>query len=469
MLPFPDYADSSARDKIADLERLMDRSLTDTQYIDGRRASRLLAALLASHRDALKQPSLLADDPQLSRAADEGALFRLTLAAAFDLVTNVEYLHGRVVNSKWIYCHRPGESPKVYFSFLKQCPRCCLDKGLGPRLEKAQHKPGSHHIGEITTTVTALLLQLVAAANKEPFAVATITKQSHDVDAVGFRDDLLVLFEIKSSPLATFPLSCSLRDPLYRETEEGREEYRQHALVDMRLDGADLRLDLPHRDWGVPLGQVDGDAWPYEPAIRFFRQPGSFLRYLSAWLELYYAYRTPKTSRRGRDVVLAYLTNGWGDEIDSNKTKPGLGRTDDIKKGTYQLIKFGAYYRDDAARLQVRSALVANLDPLFLRAEYVDKLTDVRWAFDSQFVRDGDDLRIRADLLKHLYDAIIAFNRPVLNDPLLRSLFDLDAVGAALADGRLDQFLAAWAAEGPDEVVGEVATGQLSIPEASGS
>jgi len=463
MLSFPTYSDSSSRAKIDDLIRLMDRSLTNTQYIDGRRASRLLGTVLTAYRDAAGQPSLLAEDGFLKRAADEGALFPLTLSAAFDLVTNIEYLHGRVVNSKWIYCHRDGEPPRAYYSFLKQCPRCCLDKDLEPRLAGAQHKPTSHHIGEITTTVTALLLQLIAAANDEPFAVATITKQSHDVDAIGFRDDLLVLFEIKSSPMVTFPLSAALRAPLYAEGEDGREEYRQHALVDMRLDGVDLWLDLPHRDWRVPLGQLAGTAWPYDEAIAFFGKPGNFLRYLSAWLELYYAYSTPKTQRAGRDWFLAYLTNGWGDEIDSNKTKPGLGRTDDIKKGTYQLLKFGAYYRDDASRLQVRGALVANLDPLFLRAEYVDKLTDVRWASQSQFIEEGEEYRIRADLLRYLYDAIIAFNRPVLNDPLLRSLFDLESVAGALKAGRLDRFLEVWCAEGPDEVVGEVAAGELPL------
>ena len=138
------------------------------EYVDGARASRLLGVVLSAYRDAVTAREL--KDQRLSSAQEEGKLFGLALAAAFDLTANIEYLHGRVVNAKWIYCHRADQVPRLYYSFLKQCPRCCLDLGLGARLEGAQHKPTSHHIGEITTVLTALILQLLTAANDEPLA-----------------------------------------------------------------------------------------------------------------------------------------------------------------------------------------------------------------------------------------------------------------------------------------------------------
>jgi hypothetical protein len=449
MLDFPDFEDSAARKKIAELRRLMDRSLTNTTYMDGRRASQLLGVLLSSYRDAATG-GLHNDDEILSAAYAQGDLFRLALAATFDIICNAEYVHGRVVDSNWIYCYRNGSDPKVYYSFLKQCPRCCLDKGLESRLSGAQHKPTSHHIGEITTVTTALLLQFITAALDQPLDIATITKQSHDVDAIGFRDDLLLLFEIKSSPMVTFPLVADLRGPLLTEGPDGVTQYAQHALIDMTSGDVPVSLSIPHRGLEIPLGARQGGEWPYMQLIEFFSTEGNFMRYLSAWIELYNAYKIPKVRRTGRNIALAYLVNGWGDEIDSNKTKPGLGRTDDIKKGTYQLLKFGAYYRDDASRLKVRSALVANLDPLFLRADYVDGLVDVRWAPGSDFIREGGDYRIPERLLRYLYDGIVTFNQPTLNDPIVASLFDLDAVSTALTAGRLDHFLDAWLNIGPD-------------------
>ncbi|MEU7840254.1 hypothetical protein AB0B39_04700 [Micromonospora sp. NPDC049114] len=455
-MDFPFHADSAAKEKLADLARLLDASLTSTQYIDGMAASRLLGTVLGAYRDGTGD-HYTGNDPFLAKAAQDSQLFGLSLAAAFDLVTNAEYLHGRVVNSRWIYCHREGSSPRVYYSFLKQCPRCCLDKGLEGRLNGAQHKPTSHHIGEITTVATALLLQLVAAANEEPFQIATITKQSHDVDAIGYRDDLIVLFEIKASPMVTFPLVAVLPEPLLTDRDGEPAEYPQHALVDMNLAEVDLALYVPHRDWLVPLGKKRGGSWPYDELSSFFLEPGNFLEFLSAWIELYEAYRIPKTQRRDRNLRLAYLVNGWGDEIDSNKTKPGLGRTDDIKKGTYQLLKFSSYYRDDAAATKVRGALVANLDPLFLRADYVDKLADVRWARSDQFIPSGDNFLIRRESLRHLYDAILTFNQPVINDQHIAQIFDLGQVARALASGRLDKFLREWCSSGPDNVAEQVA------------
>lgn len=372
-IPFPAYTDSAAATKIAELRRLMDRTLTNSDYIDGLSASRLLATFLQSYR-ALEADATLSDEPLLNAARADGRLFGLVLAAVFDSMCNAEYLHGRMANNRWTYCHRKDEPPKAYYSFLKQCPTCCLDVGLAARIERAQHKPTSHHIGEITTVATALLLQLIAAANAEPFEVATITKQSHDVDAIGFREDLLVLFEVKASPMVTYPLVARLTDQLRQEDADGQgaREYEQHSLIDYPYEGRQLALSVPHRGVEIPLGEANNGSWPYDPLIKFFSAPVNLSGYLSAWLELYEAYRVPKKVREGRQERIAYLVNGWGDEIDSNKTKPGLGRTDDVKKGTYQLLKFGAYYRDNSARTRVRGALVANLDPLFLRGDYID-------------------------------------------------------------------------------------------------
>lgn len=463
MINFPQSTDSQAHAKINDLARLMDRTLTNSQYIDGLSAARLLGTILAAYRDILntKERGPLGEDGPLKTAYEEGRLFGLVLAAGFDLICNAEYIHGRLVNSKWIYCHREGSSPRAYYSFLKQCPRCCIDRGLETRLSGAQHKPTSHHIGEITTVATALVLQLVAAANSEPFEIATITKQNHDVDAIGFREDLLVLFEIKASPMVSYPVVASLSESLVKESDGEAVEYAQHSLVDLILSDRELSLYVPHADWLIPLGARGEESWPYGALTDLFRSTENAAKYLSHWVELYEAYRVPKTERSGRISTLSYLVNGWGDEIDSNKTKPGLGRTDDIKKGTYQLLKFGAYYRDDSSKTAVRGALVANLDPLFLRADYVDKLADVRWGHASDFRLDGADYRIAEGSLRHLYDGIVTFNDPVLNDPLVASLFDFKAVEAALESGSLNSFLDVWSGSGPDEVVAEVAAGDL--------
>lgn len=444
-ISFPDYSKLQTKDKIASLERLAEIDLTRNEYICGGGMAKLLAGALRCYADSLSD-SRWQSDEFLKKVSGNGHRFHLFLAAMFDLACNVEYVHGRLVNSKWIYCHRPEtKRPTVYYSFLKQCPTCCLDLGLEKRLAGAQHKPSSHHIGEITTTAMAMLLKLVMSAAPKPLSLAVITKQSHDVDVVAFRDDLFVLLEVKASPMVSFPIGMELGEPLFAEASDGRKEFRQHSLVDVPVDYAKLFLFIPHRQKRFALPRGSDANWPYEAAESCFSTPANLLEYFSAWLELFYAYSVPKTNRNERESVLGYLVNGWGDEIDSNKTKPGLGRTDDIKKGTYQLLKFGAYYADDTASLPVRSALATNLDPLFLRAEYFTKLADIRWGKGHAFAQHGTEWRIADRNLYYLYNAVMAFNEPIINDKTLDGIFDIVRAEEALIAGKLNGLLSEWA------------------------
>jgi hypothetical protein len=443
-IPFPDYSQLQTKEKLADLERLAETDLTQNEYICGGGMARLLAGALRCFAGSLAEPRWQTD-AFLQRAAAGGHRFHLFLAALFDLACNVEYVHGRLVNSKWIYCHRVGSPrPTVYYSFLKQCPACCLDHGLEKRLAGAQHMPSSHHIGEITTTAMTMLLKLVMRAGDNPPSLAAITKQSHDVDAVAFRDNLLLLLEIKASPMVTFPVGMDLPEPLFTEGTEGRKEFRQHSLVDVPVDFERLFLFLPHRKVRFAWPRGKDANWPYDAAARRFSRTNHLLEYFSAWLELFRAYSVPKTKRNEREAILSYLVNGWGDEIDSNKTKPGLGRTDDIKKGTYQLLKFGAYHADDEAGLPVRGAQAANLDPLFLREDYFEKLADVRWGKGRAFVQHDNEWRIADRNLHYFYNAVLAFNDPLINDPLLAGVFDIPRAEKALLAGKLDGLLAEW-------------------------
>lgn len=341
-----------------------------------------------------------------------------------------------------------GVGAIAYFSFLKQCPACCQDRGLDRRLAGAQHKPSSHHIGEITTTAIAYFLALMGASNSKPLSVSTITKQSHDVDALAWREDVLCLFEIKASPLVTYPVRVNLGHIFSEEGEEGPVEAAQHRLIDVDFQKLSLSLFLANRGKDVPLGTPSAVNWPYLPLTEYIAKPDGLLDYVEAWAEIFLAYSVPKTRRAGREIALGYLANGWGDEIDSNKTKAGLGRTDDIKKGTYQLLKFGAYYRDGCPDIPIRGALVSNLDPLFMYDAYMGKLIDARWAPQDHFrpsLLPGVTEITESDLF-YVYESVIAFNRPVYNDPLSADLFNFQDMERALLAGTLDPVLNSWGA-----------------------
>lgn len=449
---FPQYGNVPAKRALDELARLLNNGLFDTEYIDGKSAAALVSAGMKAYRQSRGDPRWQTS-PTLSQLAGTTAHTNLVCAALFDLVCNAEYIHGRVTNRSWIYCNRCRDGgdpePYAYFSFLKQCPRCCQDKGLESRLSGAQHKPSSHHIGEITTTATALVLSLICKSAPKPLEIGIIGKQNHDVDAVGWANDLLVLFEVKASPLVTYPVRTRLAATFIDDTENGPHELAQHKLIDVAFQTQELGLYLANLDTDIPLGTVSGPTWPYPEMRDFILDPQGFLTYFEAWTEVFFGYSVPKVQRRGRDIALGYLANGWGDEIDSNKTKAGLGRTDDIKKGTYQLLKFGAYYRDGSPTLAVRGTLLTNLDPLFMYADYMEKLIDARWAPAhkfSQVPERPDHQQVPEGDLFYIYDAVLAFNKPVLNDPLLADCFDFAALERSLLAGGLDGVLDQWEA-----------------------
>ncbi len=450
--PFPEYGSCDAKASLDDLFRLVSPDLFDTDYIDARSAASLIATGLATFKESKEHPRWQTSKT-LKELCERGTRLNMVSAALFDLTCNTEYLHGRITNRKWIYCNRHRgdefEAAHAYYGFLKQCPKCCQDRGLDPRITGAQHKPTSHHIGEITTVVTALFLTLLGHSAPKPLDVGVISKQSHNVDAVAWRDDLLVLFEIKASPLVTYPVRVKLGEPYLDDGDDGPVEIDQHKLIDVDFRHRELSLYLANTDKDIPLGRAGAPSWPYPQVQSFIRSVDGLLDFMEAWGEVFLGYSIPKTQRTGRSVVMGYLANGWGDEIDSNKTKAGLGRTDDIKKGTYQLLKFAAYYREGSPDLPVRGALTANLDPLFLHQAYLEKLIDGRWAPSKKFrqsATDPDYQEILEKDLFYIYDAVLAFNRPVVNDPLLQGCFDFPPFEQALFSGKLDRLINSWKA-----------------------
>ena len=446
----PNYGNCEAKQYLDDLFRLLSPDLFDTDYIDAKSAAAMVARGLETFKEARDDPRWQ-NSPILRELSSKGSRLNLVAAALFDLVCNAEYIHGRITNRSWIYCNRERDSQSgqvhAYYSFLKQCPKCCQDRGLDPRISGAQHKPTSHHIGEITTVATALFLTLLGKSGSKPLEVGVISKQSHDVDAIAWRDDLLVLFEIKASPLVTYPVRACLGAPFTEDGNDGPVEIGQHKLIDVDYQTRELSLYLANVDRDIPLGRPNSPQWPYPEISNFLSTPDGLLTFMEAWGEIFIGYSIPKTQRTGRNVAMGYLANGWGDEIDSNKTKGGLGRTDDIKKGTYQLLKFAAYYRDGSPTLAVRGALTANLDPMFLYEDYMERLIDGRWAPARKFrvskaAPEYQEI-LERDLF-YIYDAVLAFNRPVINDPLLQGCFDFPPFEAALLDGKLDSLLQSW-------------------------
>jgi hypothetical protein len=314
---------------------------------------------------------------------------------------------------------------RLFFSFLRACPRCSYHWAHIPpvpnkpvtgnwskRISVAGHKPTSGPIGDITSALMALLVQMVLRVNGSDLDAKHVTKQNHAIDLVLLSGKMLVAAETKASPLVTYPLSAVAPAGLVDHSDE-------NALP----DGAEVALYVPHRDWEIPLGVPADNPWPFSGLqAALSSDPTVAVRLVSAWFQLFLAYQVPKKLRRPRVQQLSYLTNGWGDNTDSNKTKAGLGRSDDMKKGTYQMLHFGTLLKDRCRKRAVLVALFANMDPVNMYAEYLEPLQDALWTV-AEGVAEGSEVRFPADRVHRLYDGILTFNRMhPLDGPLAEPL-----------------------------------------------
>lgn len=171
----------------------------------------------------------------------------------------------------------------------------------------------------------------------------------------------------------------------------------------------------------LPLGKPDHPLWPFKPCIDFItarNNAATVLKFVHTWNAARDAYK-----RRNKSVILYYLANasgkppkialerdGWPktQSISDSKTSAGLDRTDDIKKGIYQVLKIGTAFQKDP---KVKTALISNLPAYRHGEEYIDPFTDMVWAKESTI---NNSLNIPLSATHRVFDYIITLDESLL-------------------------------------------------------
>ena len=434
----------------------------DKQMVNGWQLRALIADFLGNLAEAINTNHLTSLAADLY-AQDKSTSIGLTLACLTDLCFNMEYVR-RITDTHWAYCNRGGK-PKVFYPYLGVCPRCVLhtslrEAALGATKSKDDeeaenrkryfgNKVQGHHVGRIGERVITLLLDLLSKAHDPKALSGLVIDDQHDVDSVFILSGFLLLAQIKASPLVLLPAVVILPEPLTQGVSEDTGlplPRANHTFLEIPTAGHELALYFSLDDSTLNLGPKTGINFPYES----FRKQLTIditLKILNNWLLIYRSFAIPKVEREDDDVKRAYLTSGWGAPIDDNKTKAGLARSDNMMKGTYACLKYGAYYGQECIRGTVKAALVSNIDPAHQYAEYLQKLEDIRWGHDKDFSEvEGEEPRyiIDADKLAYLFDTVFTFNRQILNDQNIREAWSLSEFAEKLAAGELDAILDEW-------------------------
>lgn len=369
--------------------------------------------------------------------ADGSGNLGVLLASAFDLLVAAEY-YGMVSHSGWLYC--PHEKPRLYFHFTNCCPRHVIDDQL---FFSPSNKPSSGRIG--TTTSRLLLLFIQQLFRRKNFS-EIILKGTEPVDAVvvNYQTKQVLFAEIKASPLVTLPISAETQ----RLTKELNDEVinSEHIpVVNSTLYQTPIDIFLPvlvngsWEDRYYSLGQRENEKdsyWAYRGLTDLLSSNEVFFeQYFMFWKEALKSYH-PKSNEN-----IFWLTNacgtpspipqGWQkrrvgsgyESVSDSKTSVGMDRTDDIKKGIYQVLKLGAEGKPLLSEWDYKVGIISNIHPARHFEEYLQSMQNIVWTNDESgragFVKDLPS----EQKVFNLFDGIIALTKTYSRDEWIDKLF----------------------------------------------
>lgn len=369
----------------------------------------------------------------------------LSLAAAFDLIVAAEY-YGKLANKGWLYCPNDNSSLLIY-PYTNACPRCILQ---GRFSFHHANKPPSGTIGKTTSRLLCVFLKHLFEINSQDLKIYHGIEPI-DVIIYDEKENIVLLSEVKAAPLTTLPLAV----PVEIQTELGEEGEllsRSHSSTDNSfLSSSNLHIILPQLEDQVYKyelinlgirGNNNSSVWIYEQMGAAFNKDNKlFSRYFQFWSIAYSAYNKAARGKGNLPESVYWLTNACGqpiprpenwpqrksgegyESISDSKSSVGMDRTDDIKKGIYQVLKIAASEKPKHSKITVKTALLSNIHAVRHYNDYLLELQDIVWTID-----ETGQAKTVADLpadqkIFNLFDGIITFTESHIRDEWINQKF----------------------------------------------
>jgi hypothetical protein len=363
------------------------------------------------------------------------------LASAFDLVVTADYYMG-VGHRGWFYC--PSPTPKLYYHFTNCCPRHALENIF---YFHASSKPESGNIGKSTSRLLRNFLsellknqgrQEIILKGAEPVDVIIVNKATHHI----------FFGEIKASPLLTLPLimdSEELTDDKNNKVTEHDGNITINSIYKRPFSVfVPTFLNGKWQESSFNLGirqNIDDVSWSYRAMLALLQQDPKFLlSYYKFWDAALTKYH-PKITES-----IYWLTNGCGapnprpewwpkskggdgegfESVSDSKTSVGMDRTDDIKKGIYQVLKLGSEGKAIKSKWKFKIGIVSNIHAARHFEEYLESLKNLIWTHDlSGKAKKAGDLN-EDHPLYNLFDGMITLTECHFRDKWLKAVFSFN-------------------------------------------
>ena len=325
-------------------------------------------------------------------------------AFIFDICMSLAFIDSTSGIEKYIeVCPSCPDNFNAHLGFINLCSPC-YEKNNTWQYQKAA-KPQSGALGKLSSE---MILKFVEILFDDFINVFTIGGTEVADALLEHKDGYIVLAEVKSAPLLTFPL-------LLKVPNVSKLNHAKISLTSSQFRELESAIYL-HDQSFIPLGKVKTENWPFKPFADFLERYQNLLvldNSYEIWKKTKEAY-----TKKDRNSKLFYLANasgsppiiakekdGWpsGESMSDSKTSAGMDRTDDIKKGIYQVLKIGSKYKD----ANVKTAIISNLPALRHGEIYVDPFKDMLWGYENDLTFEGKNIYLKREDLRYVFDFII--------------------------------------------------------------
>jgi len=333
----------------------------------------------------------------------------------FDLVMSLAFVDATSGLEKYLeFCPNSPPPFNHHLGFVNLCSPCFESKNIWVYQKAA--KPQSGALGKLSSEI---ILRFVKIFFSQLKSVKAIGGTEYADALLRHQDGFFILAEVKSAPLITFPVLFSAK------TASGAI-HKKVSFTSSQLKEFDSCLYL-HQKLILPLGKPKGRLWPFKPAVDFFLKKENlpFIeKAVAVWTKAKTAYQ-----KRDKDVPLYYLANASGsppqvakdrdnwpksESISDSKTSAGMDRTDDIKKGIYQVLKMGASLKSGDPEYHFKTAIISNLPAYRHGQEYVVPFNEMLWGLEKDLEPINDLKVLRSTSLRRVYDYLITIDEPLL-------------------------------------------------------
>jgi len=290
-------------------------------------------------------------------------------------------------------------------------------------------KPGGRAIGDHgILVIRSILRKLLATSGVVPSPRLRDGGGARgEFDLTIATEELIAFVEVKAKPLVAYPLVLQLKD----EPEAPLPSHSWSVIHPSQCDSASILLGATNQQLPVQLpSAANAITWPLNDLAQLAASATTVHQLCENWFKQANSYEASFGSEspniRWHRFGCGNFSTDEGEgrvekRVANTKELPGLDRTDDIKKGAAQVLKYSRL-KFKCKNHALKSVLLGNTHALTHHEDYVEPLLHLKVlsAAPADLLPDSSSPTV------WIFDAMIGLKRNHFNDEALSHLLNFE-------------------------------------------